>query len=224
MCLLALELNVTVWLVVPVPVVVLAILLWLVHWFANAEADRLVEGRPCGPVSANARETHCRLSLEATSADIAVIVTMAVALFIGFYNAMTNFGSISDSLPLEARGAVFKRWGVPLTSGYALMLLLLSARMIVRLRIALADHSQSLADLRGDADEPWRFRFLERTLMLFLIVLVFAGLSAMILFWTWTGGGWAVAAGAVVLGLGSAGYVMSLRRAAAAGNRKKRRS
>ena len=72
----------------------------------------------------------------------------------------------------------------------------------------------TLAHLRHEQDRPWRFRVLERTFLLFLIVLVLAGISALITAWTWTGGRWATIIALAVVLAGSVWYRTSLAIAA----------
>ncbi|MEM7201959.1 MAG: hypothetical protein AAF628_16955 [Planctomycetota bacterium] len=167
------------------PVLFLLCLIYLRwnHGRANRLCARLTEQWQAGTVAAALREEHARKSLDATTADISVIVVMAAALFAGAFNSMTNVGGLTDALTLTPAAATLRAHGVAALSGFALVSLLLSARMVVRLRIALAEHSQTLAALRGEADQPWRFRLHERTYLLFGIVHLLSVAAAVILAW-----------------------------------------
>ena len=153
------------------------------------------------------------MSLEDATSDIAVVVTMGAALFAGTFNAMTNVGDISPDLDLGLPVDAVQQWGLVALSAYTLVSLLLSGRIVIRLRIALGDHSLTLAKLRDEPDEPYRFSARERTFLLFLLQHTLACACALILAWTLTGpraGG--IAAGALMLA-GAGWYAVRLARA-----------
>ncbi|MCA8955084.1 MAG: hypothetical protein KDC87_03365 [Planctomycetes bacterium] len=154
--------------------VVLMAMLLRDHRRALATARRLDAAWTHAPIAIELREQHATDSLEDTTADIAVVVTMAAALFAGAFNALTNVGGIADQLVLEIPPHTLKRVAVPTLAWFMVVSLLLSCRMVVRLRIALAQHSSTLAGLRQEPDDPWRFKPLERTFLLYGIVLVLA--------------------------------------------------
>lgn len=104
-----------------------------------------------GAIDASLRELHARKSLDATSADVAVVVTMAAALFAGTFDAACNLGAMGSE---AAHGLDRERLQVGGLAGlmlFTLSSLLLSSRIVVRLRIALAEHAGRLAALRGGA-------------------------------------------------------------------------
>ena len=151
------------------------------HKRAGAVCRKLDEAWNHGSVSRDLQEQHAAASLEDTTSDIAVVVTMAAALFAGAFNAMTNVGSIPSELGLEVAITDLQRFAIPALAGFMLVSLLLSCRMVVRLRIALAQHAATLAKLREEFDDPWRFKPLERTFLLYLIVVLLSVASAVIL-------------------------------------------
>ena len=85
---------------------------------------------------------------------------------------MTNVGGIPAELTMDIDPDLVWRFGVPFLASWLVLSMLLSARMVVRLRLALAEHAQALAALRDEPDDPWRFRPTERTYVLFLLVQV----------------------------------------------------
>jgi hypothetical protein len=137
---------------------------------------------------------------------VAVVVTMAAALFTGFFAAMANVGSIPGTLAAGIATDPLKRWCVPALSGYLTVSILLSVRMVLRLRGGIADHSLALARLRAEPDDPWRFNPIERTFLLFLLVLMLLGASAVILVWSVGGRAPALVAGGAVVLLGVLRY------------------
>jgi hypothetical protein len=140
-----------------------------------------------GEVPSSLQEEHARLSLDDTTSDISVVVTMGAALFAGTFNAMTNVGGIAPDLDLGIPIDAVREWGLVALSGYTLVSLLLSGRMVIRLRIALADHSLTLAKLRSEPDEPYRFSVRERTFLLYTLQHALTSITALILLWTLTG-------------------------------------
>jgi hypothetical protein len=105
---------------------------------------------------------------------------MAAALFAGIFNAVTNVGGIAEGLDTIPSASSIVRHGVVALTGFALVSLLLSARMVVRLRLALASSSAGLARLRGETDDPYRFHLF----LLFLLLQLFTSASAVILAWS----------------------------------------
>jgi hypothetical protein len=190
--------------------VALMLYLRINHALANRLSTKLADCWQPGEVSVRYREEHARESLEATSSDISVIVVMAIALFSGMFNCMTNIGSISPDLPLFLPVDIIKAWGIPLLSSFTIVSLLLSGRMVVRLRIALAQHSQQLAELRNEPDDPWQFRLQERTYLLFALLHLLTGASTVILVWTLSGLQWGLLAGLLLLLLGLIWYPLRL--------------
>ncbi|MFQ5507329.1 MAG: hypothetical protein ACE5F1_21390, partial [Planctomycetota bacterium] len=193
--------------------VLLPMFLGLNHRRANRLCRKLDASWNHGSVSMELREKHTQLSLDATASDISVIVTMAAALFAGFFNAMTNLGGIPPSLVIDLPVSLVKRMGVPICSGYLALSLVLSARMVLRLRLALAEHAARLAELRQEPDDPWGFKILERSFLLYLLVCVLACASLAIFGWSvagmWTGLGSAL----LLLAFGLHWYPRQLRKA-----------
>lgn len=196
----------------------LGVLVWN-HRRANELAGRLKSHWERSAVPLPLRERHVTNSLEDCNADIAVAVTMAAALFTGFFAAMTNLGAIPDGLAAGIAVADLKRHGIPACSGYLVVSLLLTARMVLRLRGGIAGHSLDLAALRGEPDDPWRFNPLERTFLLYLVVVAILAAAAVFLAWTWTGGAAAAALAGGVVAVAVLAYVSFL----GAGRRKARR-
>ncbi len=197
-------------------VVLLPLVLRVKHLNANDLVKRLAGHWQHAELPSRVREEHVQMSLDATNADVAVIVTMATALFAGFLAAMANLGGVKDSHILPVAPATFRLWAVPVLSAYLTGFLLLSARMIARLRVALAQHSATLADLRNEPDNPWRFNPLERTFLLFLITNALAALGLAMLLWTGLGGRVAALSAAALLAAGCIWYPTTLTRAAPA--------
>ena len=175
--------------VVAGPALCVALMLFLrvQHWRANRLSQRLEANWEHGEVPVSLREEHARQSLEDTTSDVSVVVTMGAALFAGTFNAMTNVGGVADGLDLGLPIAAVREWGLVAVSGYTLVSLLLSGRMVIRLRIALADHSRTLARLREEPDDPYRFSIRERTFLLYVLQLVLTCVCALVLLWTLAG-------------------------------------
>ena len=181
-------------------VALLMLYLQVSHWRANRLCRSLEGSWQHGEVPSSMLEEHARRTQDATAADVAVIVTMAAALFAGIFNAATNVGGIDEGLETIPPAASIVRHGVVALMGFTLVSLLLSARMVVRLRLALASSSADLARLRGETDDPYRFRLLERTFLLFLLLELFTATSAVIVGWTlWNSVAGAIAGGVVFL-------------------------
>jgi hypothetical protein len=193
-------------------IVLMSVLRWN-HGRASRRAQELAASWQPGVVSLRYREEHARESLEATTSDISVIVVMAVALFSGTFNCMANLGSISAELAIRPAIDSIQTWGLPLLSGFTLLALLLSDRMVVRLRIALAQHAQKLAELRNEPDEPWRFRPQERTYLLFILLHLLTSAAMLILAWSLAGRWAGLGAGAALLLVGLAWYPWQLAQA-----------
>jgi len=157
------------------------------------------------------REQHARKSLDATAADISVIVVMAVALFAGVFNALTNLGAIPADVAVVPAPKDLKALAFPVLSGFLLVSLLLSSRMLVRLRLAFGEHSRRLAALRHETDTTaFAWRPQERTYLLYAIVLVLAAASALLLGHERGGPTVGFGAGAAVLLAGAGWYPLVL--------------
>lgn len=184
------------------------------HARANRLCRRLEPDWQHGEIPVALREEHLRKSLDATAADVSIVVTMAVALFTGTFDAMANVGNLAPEFVGAADPARVQVHGLLGLAALTLASLLLSARIVVRLRIALAEHSAGLAELRGERDDPWAFRVTERSFLLFLLVVLLAATVALI--GGWTLGGARVGAGSagVVGGAGLVWYPLQLRIAA----------
>ncbi len=189
----------------------LLLVLLINHVRANRLVSQLQDEWPQGDVSLSLQEEHTRLSLEATTSDISVIVTMAVALFAGTFGGMAKMGAIVEGLPLLPSAETIRTWGVATLAAYTLVSLLLSGRMVVRLRIALAEHSQTLAHLRHEPDDPYRFSLRERTFLLFLLLQILSATSGLILAWSLYGMSAGLIVAGVVIGLSVAWYTLQLR-------------
>ena len=180
------------------PVVLGLVGLRVHHGRANSMVQRLWEtwhGPQGSVLPAVLREEHARRTLDAATADISVIVTMAAALFAGLFNTMSNLGAVPDALALWIEPAAIRQYGVLFLAAWMTVSLLLSGQMVLRLRLALAEHSAVLAEIRQEEDAPWRFRPTERTFGLYMLVQVLLLVSGAIL--TLSLGG-AVAAAVVV--------------------------
>jgi len=186
--------------------VLLPLVLRVQHLGANDLVRRLAGHWQHDELPAEVREEHVQMSLDSTSADVTVIVTMAAALFSAFLAAMANFGGVADSHALPVDPQTLRTWATPALAAYLTAFLLLSGRMVVRLRLALAEHSAALAALRDEPDDPWRFNPLERTFLLFLIVDALAGLALALVLWSVLGGLVAGVAGAALVVTGAVWY------------------
>ncbi len=204
------------WVAGPALLVLVLLSLRVNHWRANRLCARLNHEWQYGDVPRELREQHARLSLDATTSDIAVVVTMAAALFAGTFNSMTNLGGIPDELRAVLPVDNIKEMGVTAISAFLMVSLLLSGRMVVRLRIALAEHSEVLAGLRDEPDDSYSFRTNERTFLLFVVLLVLTSAAGMILVWSLMGTAPGMLTGAGLLALGLIGYPLRL---ASAGRR-----
>ena len=171
------------------------------HQRASARCQQLDPSWDHGPIPKELLEEHATGSLDDTNNDIAVIVTMAGALFAGAFNAMSNVGAMQPDLRIGVDVGDLQVAAIPALATYLTLSLLLSCRMVLRLRVAVAEHSERLAKLRGESDDPWEFRPLERTFLLYLIVVTMTAASIVITVWSWLGEGdgasaalWGVAA------------------------------
>lgn len=190
-------------------VMTLLLLAWLPfsHRRANRLCRQLDRHWQPGVPPAALREQHARKTLEGTTSDISVVVVMAVALFAGAFNAITNLGAVPNDLAIEPQPRVLKATGFTLLAAFLFASLLLSCRMLVRLRLALGDYSVRLATVRGEEDvNALRFRPQERTFLLYGIVLVLAAASALLLGWERAGRGIGMLSGAVVAAAGIVWY------------------
>jgi hypothetical protein len=137
---------------------------------------------------------------------------MAVALFAGVFNALTNLGGIADAAVVTPPAPVLKATAPAALCGFLTLSLLLSLRILVRLRLAFAQHSRALAELRDEQDPTsHRFRPQERTYLLYSIVLVLAAAAAALLARDLAGPRAAVAAAGAVLAAGAVWYPLVLR-------------
>ena len=192
--------------------------LWLLrrnHHAATALAKRLSLHWEHQDTSSALRERHATMSLEDCNADTAIIVTMAAALFAGLFGAMANIGGIPRSLDLGVPVAAVKSHGVSACAAYLTAALLLSARMILRLRFAVALHSERLARLRNEPDNPWRFHVFERTFLLYLLVTLLLTFAVVMLAWALFSGDLAAILGPLCAVACLVTYVLLLRAEAA---------
>lgn len=180
------------------------------HRRAQATCRHLDAAWNHAPIATALREQHASASLDDTTSDIAVVVTMAAALFAGAFNAMTNVGGIPATLALDVPVSDLQACAIPALAGFLVASLFLSCRMVVRLRLALAEHSMTLARLREEHDDAWRFRPIERTYLLYAIVLLLGGVSVVILAWSVIGGAAAWIAGAAWTLAGVLWYPLAL--------------
>ncbi len=194
----------------------LALLLWLPlsHGRANRLCTQLDSHWQHGDIPVDLRERHARQTLDATTADISVVVVMAVALFAGAFNAITNLGAVPNDLVLSPDPRTLKASGFTLLVLFLLVSLLLSCRMLVRLRLALGDFSLRLAAARGEQDpHALSFRPQERTFLLYCIVLLLAAASALLLGWAQVGRTVGLLGSVVVFAAGVVWYLLRLRSA-----------
>lgn len=192
----------------------LTVLLWLPisHARANRRCQELDQHWQHGPVEQELRAEHSRKSLDSTSADISVVVVMAVALFAGVFNSLTNLGAISEDLLLTPSAATTKAIAPVTLTVFLLLSLLLSCRILVRLRLAFGEHCARLAKLRDEEDRTaMLFRPQERTYLLYAIVLTLAVASAIMLGYERANQTVALIAGAATLVAGAIWYPLVLK-------------
>lgn len=190
------------------------LMLWLpfCHWRANRLCRVLDKDWQHGQPPLDLRERHARKSLDGTAADISVVVVMAVALFAGIFNALTNLGGIPADLAVTPAPRALQTVGVPVLTTFLLVSLLLSCRILVRLRLAFGTYSQKLAELRGEQDPTamvWRPQ--ERTYLLYAIVLALAAASGVLLGYERGGRTVGFATGGAVLVAGALWYPFVVR-------------
>ncbi|MCB9878097.1 MAG: hypothetical protein H6835_10890 [Planctomycetes bacterium] len=192
----------------------------LMAWLpvAHARANRLCEKLDVhwqsGDTSTELRAEHARKSLDGTSADISVVVVMAVALFAGLFNALTNLGAIPADLVVVPSPETIQRRAPFLLLLFLLCSLLLSLRILVRLRLAFGEYSQRLAALRDEQDPTaMRWRLQERTYLLYAIVLALAVATAVMLGWERRGPMLGFAIGGALTVAGGVWYPLVLWRA-----------
>ena len=195
-------------------ITMVVVMLWLPisHARANRRCRELEPHWQHGSVPQELRIEHARKGLDSTTADISVVVVMAVALFAGVFNALTNLGAISNDLAVVPAPATTKSFAPVVLTTFLLASLLLSCRILVRLRLAFGEHSRRLATLRDEEDRTamiWRPQ--ERTYLLYAIVLTMAVASAVMLGYERANGTVAMIAGAAVLLAGAVWYPLVLR-------------
>lgn len=193
--------------------VFVTVLLWLPvsHARALGLCRRLEAQWRHAPLGREIRAEHARKSLDAAAADISVVVVMAVALFAGVFNSLTNLAAIPDELGVTPSPSTIERWGAPVLLVFVLLSLLLSCRILVRLRLAFGEYSLRLAEFREEEDRgAMRWSPQERTYLLYAIVLILAVASAVMLGWQ-SAGRWAgLGGGGGVLLFGSIWYPLVL--------------
>tara|TARA_R110002072_G_scaffold269796_3_gene429160 strand:- start:22889 stop:23920 length:1032 start_codon:yes stop_codon:yes gene_type:complete len=190
------------------------VMLWLPisHVRANRRCKELDQHWQHGPVTKELRAEHSRKALDNTTADISVVVVMAVALFAGVFNALTNLGAIADDLAVVPATTTTKALAPVILTSFLLLSLLLSCRILVRLRLAFGQHSHRLATLRDEQDRTamiWRPQ--ERTYLLYGIVLMLAIASAVMLGYERADSTVAMIAGGATLIAGAVWYPLVLR-------------
>lgn len=203
-------------------VVAFALMMWLpiCHWRANRRCRALDVHWQTGTPPAELRERHARKSLDGTAADISVVVVMAVALFAGIFNALTNLGGVPTDLALTPPVTTLQTVGATVLSTFLLASLLLSCRILVRLRLAFGTYSQKVAELRGEQDPTaMLWRPAERTYLLYAIVLVLAAASGVLLGYDRGGRTIGFGSGAAVLLAGAVWYPLVVRGARRRANR-----
>lgn len=196
------------------------VMLWLPvsHARANRRCKELHVHWQQGTIDKELRIEHSRKSLDSATADISVVVVMAVALFAGVFNALTNVGAINDQLAVTPAPEAIKSFAPVALLVFVLVSLLVSCRILVRLRLAFGEHSRRLASLRDEEDRTamiWRPQ--ERTYLLYGIVLALAVASAIMLGYERADFVVAMIAGGVTLLAGAAWYPLVLRFARRAG-------
>ncbi|MGE0145174.1 MAG: hypothetical protein AB7I19_18510 [Planctomycetota bacterium] len=156
--------------------------LWLTHQKANRRCKQLDVDWQAGPPSTTLRAEHARKSLEAAAADISVVVVMAVALFAGFFNAIANLGAVPLDLAVVPTPESIHRHGAFVLLVFLLISMLLSLRILLRLRLAFGEFSIELAELRKESDDTaMKWKLVERTYLLYAIVLLLVVASAFML-------------------------------------------
>ena len=160
------------------------VLCFLAFRINHARANRLVrrlEGHwEGGGLRPEQEERHAQESLNAANADISIVVTMAAALFAGLYNAITVLLGASEQAAGEFAAETVRSHSAAVLGGYLWISSFLSLRMLARLRLAIGDESARLARLREEPDDPWRFRLLERSFLLFQLSSLFAAAALLV--------------------------------------------
>lgn len=190
-----------------------AVMLWLpiTHRRANRRCGELDRHWQAGAPSTELRIEHARKSLDGTAADISVVVVMAVALFAGVFNSLTNLGAIPADLAVLPTPATLKATAPAVLLLFVLASLLLSCRILVRLRIAFGEHSLELAALRDEQDPTaLRWRMQERSYLLYAIVLVLAVACAVMFGFERSGAAVGAALGSLLLLAGAFWYPLVL--------------
>ena len=132
------------------------------------------------------RSKHRMNSIDDTNEDIGVVVVTAVALFTTMVAVLPDLADVNTHYIGERlAGAVFNH-GMPVTISYALLVLILSQSMLIRLRIAMAEHVSELNKYRqGEELRVWSSTLQERTSILYLFLSVLFSLFAMALYARW---------------------------------------
>lgn len=156
--------------------------LWLTHQKANRRCEQLDADWQSGPPTATLLAEHARKSLDAAAADIAVVVVMAVALFAGFFNAIANLGAVPLDLAVVPTPEAIHRHGAFVLLVFLSLSMLLSLRILLRLRLAFGEFSMQLAKLRNETDDTaMKWKLVERTYLLYAIVLLLTVAAAVML-------------------------------------------
>lgn len=156
-------------------------------------------------------ELHAEDSLRATALDLAVVVSMAAALFVGSLTCLANVGGLNSSLQ-HVDTALLGRLVFPWMQLGTAVSVLLSANMLIRLKLALLDWAPKASGQLtsgAESDVVWG---LDNSLLLLVLLLGLLGASSALGALAWLDGWHAVCVGGVVVAPTLVTYMVKVRR------------
>ncbi len=128
------------------------------------------------------RQLHRINSLDDTNSDIGVVFVTAMVLFSTMLTTLPELSDVSKGRLPQGVATSIVQYGHAVVAVYAVLVMCLSQSMIIRLRVAMAEHSsQSDAGLASASARVWKPGFYERTSMLFIMLAVMLVIFAMLL-------------------------------------------
>ena len=128
------------------------------------------------------RQLHRMNSLDDTNSDIGVVFVTAMVLFSTMLTTLPDLADIESALFTDQIAVVVGWIGNEVVAVYAILVMFLSQSMIIRLRVAMAEHiSQSDASRSSGDVQVWKPGSFERTSMLYLMLAIMLNIFAMML-------------------------------------------
>jgi len=148
------------------------------HTLAWRTACKLITSEAeTSSIDALLRQEHRMNSLDDTNSDIGVVLVTAIALFSTMLTAIPDIAAVSNRYVGEQVVYFTVNYGFDLTAVYAILVLLVSQSMLLRLRVATAEHASLLEDQSGTVVRRiWASKFWERSSVFYLFLAVLCAL------------------------------------------------